>query len=57
VNSIAGTWDLKMKTPIGSLAALYTFTGTDVTITGGTLTGHSRAGKLPRSGVTGTRRA
>lgn len=103
MNSIAGTWDLKIKTPIGSLAVLCTFTSTagvitgsaeskdetvpltdiacedaadgqhvtwrqsvtkpmrlnlefDVTITGDTLTGHSRAGRLPRSGVTGTRR-
>jgi hypothetical protein len=103
VNSIAGTWDLKLKTPIGSLAVVYTFTGTaaamtgsaeskgetvpltdiacedtadgqrvtwrqsvtkpmrlnldfNVTVTGDTLTGHSRAGRLPRSSVTGTRR-
>jgi hypothetical protein len=103
VSSIAGTWDLKLKTPIGSLTAVYTFTDTagaitgtaesksetlpltdiacedtadgqhvtwhqsvtkpmrlnldfDVTIAGDTLTGHSRAGRLPRSSVTGTRR-
>ncbi|MGK5440365.1 hypothetical protein ACSNN7_00805 [Micromonospora sp. URMC 105] len=103
MNAITGTWDLTVKTPIGSLAAVYTFTdhageltGTaegggesvaladlrqehtadgqqvtwrqavtrpmrlnlefDVTVTGDTLTGHSRAGRLPRSRVTGTRR-
>ncbi len=28
----------------------------DVTVSGDTLTGHSRAGRLPRSAVTGTRR-
>jgi hypothetical protein len=103
VSSIAGTWDLTLKTPIGSLAVVYTFTdaagvvtGTaesktetvpltdiacdetaggrrvtwrqsvtkpmrltlnfDVTIAGDTLPGHSRAGRLPRSSVTGTRR-
>jgi hypothetical protein len=103
-NAIAGVWDLILKTPIGSLAVVYTFTtsgdavsGTaegrgetvslaeiaceetaagqrvtwrqsvtrpirlnldfDVTVVGDTLTGHSRAGKLPRSSVTGTRRS
>ncbi|MGH3252004.1 MAG: hypothetical protein ACRDOI_38150 [Trebonia sp.] len=103
MSSIAGTWDLKLKTPIGSLDVVYAFnqtaaaiTGTaqskaetvpltdiacedtadgqhltwrqsvtkpmrlnldfDVTIAGDTLTGHSRAGRLPRSTVTGTRR-
>src|SRR5256885_11432474 len=29
----------------------------DVVVDGGTLTGHSRAGRLPRTTVTGTRRA
>lgn len=101
--SAAGTWDVTVKTPIGSIAAVYVFTTTsdtltgtasagadvtpltdltatesaagthltwhqrvtrplrlnlefDVTITGDTLTGHSRAGRLPRSTVTGRRR-
>ncbi|WP_327139786.1 hypothetical protein [Nocardia sp. NBC_01327] len=101
--SILGTWDLTVRTPIGSLAVVYTFTETagtvrgtaagkgetvtvtdiaieetsagshvtwrqsvttpirlnldfDVTTAGDELTGHSRAGRLPRSGVTGIRR-
>jgi hypothetical protein len=97
--SITGDWDVTIKTPIGSLAVLYTFTeqdgaltGTatgkdetvplqdilvegqritwrqsvrkpmrlnldfDVTVDGDRLAGHSRAGRLPRSAVTGERR-
>lgn len=96
---IIGTWDVTLKTPIGTLNAVYIFTdaegalaGTasttsetvplaaivcdgprvtwrqsvtrpirlnldfDVTVAGRTLTGHSRAGRLPRTTVTGTRR-
>jgi hypothetical protein len=96
---IAGTWDVRLKTPIGSLAVVYTFVdsggvlaGTatgkgetvtlsdlavegervtwrqsvtkpmrlnlefDVTVAGDTLSGHSRAGRLPRTQVDGTRR-
>ncbi|WP_329100633.1 hypothetical protein OG792_18815 [Micromonospora sp. NBC_01699] len=103
MNSIVGTWDLRLRTPVGTLAVVYTFTDTvagprglaestgetvsltdieeqaaaegrrvtwrqlvtrpmrlnldfDVTVVGDTLTGHSRAGRLPRSSVTGTRR-
>lgn len=97
--SIAGDWDVTIKTPVGSLAVVYTFiehdgtlTGTaagkdetvplhdivfdgqrvtwsqsvrkpmrlnlrfDVTVDGDRLTGHSRAGRLPKSAVTGERR-
>ena len=97
--SIVGDWDVTIKTPIGSLAVVYTFieqdgalTGTatgkeeavplqgivvdgqrvtwrqsvrkpmrlnldfDVTVDGDRLAGHSRAGRLPRSAVTGERR-
>lgn len=99
--TINGEWDVKIKTPIGSLATQYVFTrgagpnglvGTatykdetvalqdltsdgervtwrqsvtkpmrlnlnfDVVVTGDTMTGHSRAGRLPRSEVTGRRR-
>jgi hypothetical protein len=101
--SIEGDWDVKIKTPIGTLAVLYTFTrqgegiagtatykdetvalqdftsepaagGTrftwrqsvtkpmrlnltfDVLVHGAVLSGHSRAGRLPRSGVSGVRR-
>jgi hypothetical protein len=97
--SIVGDWDVTIKTPIGSLAVVYTFvpdgdglSGTAthkgetvalqsitvdddrvtwhqsvtkpmrlnldfaVTVAGDALTGHSRAGKLPRSAVSGTRR-
>lgn len=104
LSPIVGTWDLTIKTPIGSLSAVYVFaeaegamTGTaesrselvrltdiacvdtvdglhvtwrqtvtrptrlnlefDVTATGPTLVGYSRAGRLPRSTVTGTRRS
>jgi hypothetical protein len=96
---IAGEWDVVIKTPIGSLQVLYTFsnesgilTGTaagkgetvvlrditvaaqrvtwrqtvtkpmrlnldfDIVVDGDRLTGHSKAGRLPRSAVTGTRR-
>jgi hypothetical protein len=96
---IAGEWDVAIKTPIGSLQVLYTFTnesgvltGTavgkaetvalrditvaaqrvtwrqsvtkpmrlnlefDVVVDGDALTGHSKAGRLPRSAVTGVRR-
>jgi len=99
VPTIVGIWDLKLKTPIGTLSAVYTFTdagdgiaGTastksetvplaaitrdgprvtwrqsvtrpirlnldfDVVVDGETLTGHSRAGRLPQTAVTGTRR-
>ena len=96
--SIIGDWDVAIKTPIGSLAVVYTFsddggvTGTatgkgetvplrdiavdgqrvtwrqsvtkpmrlnlefDVVVEGDRLTGHSKAGRLPRSAVTGVRR-
>lgn len=104
MTAIAGTWDVSLKTPIGSLAVVYTFVdaggvpaGTaagkgetvtlhdiavadttdgehvtwrqsvtkpmrlnldfDVIVVGDTLSGHSRAGKLPRTQVNGTRRA
>jgi hypothetical protein len=96
---LIGEWDVAIKTPIGSLKVLYTFsndsgilTGTaagkgetvalrditvaaqrvtwrqtvtkpmrlkldfDVVVDGDRLTGHSKAGRLPRSAVTGTRR-
>jgi hypothetical protein len=96
---LIGEWDVVIKTPIGSLQVLYTFTndsgaltGTaagkgetvalrditvaaqrvtwrqsvtkpmrlnlefDVVVDGDRLTGHSRAGRLPRSAVTGVRR-
>jgi len=96
---ILGTWDVRLKTPIGTLNAVYVFTDTDsvltgtasttaetvplaaiacdgrrvtwrqsvtrpirldldfdVTVDGRTFTGHSRAGRLPRTTVTGTRR-
>jgi hypothetical protein len=96
---ILGTWDVSLKTPIGTLSAVYVFadaggvlTGTastksetvpltavvcdgsrviwqqsvtrpmrlnlefDVIVDGQTLSGHSRAGRLPRTAVTGTRR-
>jgi hypothetical protein len=96
---VIGDWDVTIKTPIGSLQILYTFTedgGTlagsatgrgetvllrditvagqritwkqsvtkpmrlnldfDVVLDGDRLTGHSKAGRLPRSTVTGVRR-
>jgi hypothetical protein len=103
VVGIVGDWDVTIKTPIGSLAVVYTFcdrgdalsgsaTGKgetvplddiivvddvggqrvtwrqsvtkpmwlhvafDVVVTGDRMVGHSRAGRLPRSNVTGTRR-
>ena len=95
---ITGVWDVTIKTPIGSLPVVFTFTddggtivGTatskdemvplhdivvdrqrvtwrqsirkpirlnlefDVAVDGDQLTGHSRAGRLPRSAVTGKR--
>jgi hypothetical protein len=96
---ITGDWDVTIKTPVGSLAVVYSFTedegiaGTatgkgetvplrdivvagqrvtwsqsvtkpmrlnldfDVVVDGDRLTGHSRAGRLPRSAVTGVRKA
>ncbi|MFG2040462.1 hypothetical protein [Dactylosporangium sp. NPDC048998] len=99
MHPILGTWDVGLKTPIGTIAAVYVFTETpdgiagtatagaetapltavacdgprvtwrqsvtrpmrlnldfDVVTSGDTLTGHSRAGRLPRTAVTGTRR-
>jgi hypothetical protein len=98
--TILGDWDVTIKTPIGSLAVVYSFTeqdgtlaGTatgkdetvglhaiavdgqritwrqsvakpmrlnldfDVTVDGDRLTGYSRAGRLPKSAVTGRRKA
>jgi hypothetical protein len=98
MHPILGTWDINLKTPIGTLSAAYVFTeadgvlvGTasttsetvplvaivcdgprvtwrqsvtrpmrlnldfDVVVDGKTLTGHSRAGRLPRTTVTGIR--
>ncbi|WP_199191430.1 hypothetical protein [Amycolatopsis sp. CA-126428] len=46
---------MRSKTPTGTFDADHRFTETDVTITGGTLAGHSRAGRLPRTPVTGER--
>ena len=100
MHPILGTWDVSLKTPIGTLRAVYVFSDTggvlagtattpsetvplaaivcdgrrvtwrqsvtrpmrlnldfDVVVDGETLTGHSRAGRLPRTTVTGTRRA
>jgi hypothetical protein len=101
--SVAGEWDVRIKTPIGTLVVLYAIThigdrlagtatykdetvvlqdftsepatgGTrlrwrqsvtkplrlnlafDVLVHGDELSGHSRAGRLPRSAVSGTRR-
>ncbi|AGB24264.1 hypothetical protein Mycsm_04006 [Mycobacterium sp. JS623] len=95
--ALTGIWDVTIKTPIGSLAVVYTFdedgaTGTatskgeivplrdivvagqrvtwrqsvtkpmrlnlefDVVVDGDRLAGHSKAGRLPRSAVTGVRR-
>jgi hypothetical protein len=97
MDQLTGEWDVTIKTPIGSLAVMYTFaedgvSGTatgkgetvplrdivvagqrvtwrqsvtkpmrldlefDVVVDGDRLTGHSKAGRLPRSAVTGTRR-
>ncbi|GAA2326565.1 hypothetical protein [Dactylosporangium salmoneum] len=100
MHPILGTWDVRLKTPIGTIAAVYEFTGTpdgiegsataksetvpleaiacdgprvtwrqsvtrpirlhlefDVVTSGDTFEGHSKAGRLPRTAVTGTRRA
>ncbi|MBB5163731.1 hypothetical protein [Mycobacterium sp. AZCC_0083] len=101
--SIIGEWDVTIKTPIGSMAVVYSFTDDgstvagsatgkdetvplrniivvndaggqrvtwqqsvtkpmrlnldfDVVVDGDRLAGHSRAGRLPRSAVIGTRR-
>ena len=102
MTSILGTWDVRLKTPIGSIDVVYTFTDVggltgsaatgaevvplhdidvrpepggervtwrqsvtrpmrlnlafDVLVSGTELNGHSRAGRLPRSNVTGVRR-
>jgi hypothetical protein len=95
---LIGEWDVTIKTPIGSLAVVYTFTDDggitgaatgkgetvalrdivvdgqrvtwrqsvtkpmrlnlefDVIVDGNRLAGHSKAGRLPRSAVTGVRR-
>ena len=93
---LTGDWDVTIKTPIGSLAIVYSFsddgTGTatgkgetvplrdivvvgqrvtwrqsvtkpmrlnlefDIEVDGDHMSGHSRAGRLPRSAVTGVRR-
>ncbi|WP_409185851.1 hypothetical protein F9C11_17050 [Amycolatopsis sp. VS8301801F10] len=98
MNTIVGTWLLRMKTPIGTMEATYTFEETDgvlqgsasgfgettpltelaasgdrftwrqritrpmrlnldyaVTVHGDSLSGESRAGRLPRTSVTGER--
>lgn len=98
MNTIVGTWLLRMKTPIGTMEATYTFEEADgvlkgsasgageatpltdlaasgdrvtwrqritrpmrlnldydVTVNGDSLSGESRAGKLPRTSVTGER--
>lgn len=98
MNAIVGTWLLRMKTPIGTMEATYTFEETDgvlqgsasgvgeaapltdlaasgdrftwrqrvtrpmrlnldydVTVDGDSLSGESRAGRLPRTSVTGER--
>jgi len=104
MSSIIGDWDVAIKTPIGTLHAVYSFTehdhavvgsaagqgetvslsdiavtpeaggqratwrqtvtkpmrlklGFDVLVHGDELSGHSRAGRLPRSTVTGQRRS
>jgi hypothetical protein len=95
---LTGDWDVTIKTPIGSLAIVYSFTDDgglagsatgkgetvslrdifvagqrvtwrqsvtkpmrlnlefDVVVDGDRLSGHSKAGRLPRSAVTGVRR-
>jgi hypothetical protein len=95
---LTGDWDVTIKTPIGSLAVVYSFTDDDglagnatgkgetvplrdivvagqrvtwrqsvtkpmrlnlefdVVVDGDSLAGHSKAGRLPRSAVTGVRR-
>jgi hypothetical protein len=102
MTTIAGTWELQLRTPIGTITATYAFVETadglagtattedesvpltdivtatapdgervtwrqsvsrplrlnldfDVTAAGDRLTGHSRAGRLPRTRVTGRR--
>jgi hypothetical protein len=102
MNSIIGTWQVRMKTPIGTIDAKYHFTETSdgvtgtafgageetplreivrdslpdgeevtwkqsitkplrlnleyrITVTGDSLMGHSRAGRLPRTQVAGER--
>lgn len=98
--TILGTWDVTIKTPIGSLPVAYVFAAEedgmsgvatlrgdtvsvddividgsrvtwrqsitkpmrlhlefDVTVDGDRLTGHSKAGRLPKSAVSGVRRA
>lgn len=104
MSTLTGTWNLSMRTPIGTIHATMTFadadgvwTGTasddggsiplrdirsdtsaagervtwsqsitkpmrlnldfDVVVVGDTMTGHSRAGRLPRTTVSGTRAA
>ncbi|MGV0789523.1 hypothetical protein ABQF33_21695 [Mycolicibacterium sp. XJ2] len=104
MTSVVGDWDVRIKTPVGTLEVVYSFveqdgaiTGTaqsksesvplrditvvegvdgqrvtwrqtvtkpmrlklefDVQVHGDHLTGHSRAGRLPRSAVSGVRRA
>ncbi|WP_432988437.1 hypothetical protein [Dactylosporangium sp. CA-233914] len=100
MHPIIGTWDVSLKTPIGTITAVYEFTGEprniegsasakaetvpltdiacdgpritwrqsvtrpmrlhlefDVNVDGDTLSGTSRAGRLPRTTVTGTRRS
>lgn len=97
--ALLGTWDVLIKTPIGTLSAVYEFSetngalagsacskgettalydlvtdgsrvtwrqsvtkpmrlnlGFDIVLDGDEMTGHSRAGRLPRSTVTGNRR-
>ncbi|MHC9297494.1 hypothetical protein ACRCUN_33975 [Mycobacterium sp. LTG2003] len=101
--SINGIWDVKIKTPIGSLAVIYRFSESDgivngsaegkgetvqledimvtnqpdaqrirwkqsitkpmrlnldfdVSVTGDQMSGHSKAGRLPRSVISGIRR-
>jgi len=99
LSDILGTWDVSLKTPIGTLSAVYAFTRTDgalggtastksetvpltevacdgprvtwrqsvtrpirlnldfdVVVDGDSLSGHSHAGRLPRTVVTGRRR-
>jgi hypothetical protein len=55
---LTGDWDVRIRTPIGSLAIVYSFSDDDgivgtATDDGDRLTGHSKAGRLPRSAVTG----
>jgi len=100
MHPIVGTWDVSLKTPIGTIGVVYVFTETpdgiagtatardetvplraitcdgprvtceqsvtrpirlnldfDVVVDGDSLRGHSHAGRLPRTVVTGRRRA